>query len=310
MNDLRQALDEYLAVRRALGYQLREVGSQLRKFVSFLEQRDAVYITRALTLRWIEKQDVLRSTKADRLGFVRRFAQYRSVQDPRTQIPAQELIPHCYRRKPPYIYTDTEIVRLLEAAAALPSRNRLRAHTYTTLFGLLAVTGMRISEVVALDREHVNLADGILAIRNTKFHKSRLVPIHATTCRRLDQYERQRERIHPAATDPSFFLSDRGTRLTENIVQHTFRKLSRETGLRGPSDHHGPRIHDLRHRFAVKTLLNWYRAGVDVEQHLPELATFLGHAHVADTYWYLTATPELLRLAAGRLDQGKGGTLS
>jgi len=167
-----------------------------------------------------------------------------------------------------------------------------------------------ISEVTALNREDVDLTQGILTVRRTKFGKSRLVPFHLSTQCALQNYASRRDRIHPKPKTPGFFVSDRGTRLTDGTVRWTFVRLSRQTGLRGPDDRYGPRLHDFRHGFAVRTLLHWYRTGVDVERHLPELATYLGHAHVTDTYWYLSAASELLRLAAGRLENKAGGLCS
>jgi integrase len=190
------------------------------------------------------------------------------------------------------------------AAKKLPSPLGLRAATYATLFGLLAVTGMRVSEPVGLDRDDIDLNRGILTIRRTKFGKSRMLPLHASTLEALRRYGKLRDRLFPRTR--SFFVAEHGGRLTVWSVRSTFVALSRQIGLRGPQESYGPRLHDLRHRFAVKTLIRWYRAGVDVEQHLPELSTYLGHVHVADTYWYITAVPELLRLATLRLEE-KGG---
>ncbi len=309
MSELRKALEEYLCIRRALGFELRQAGATLHQFVSFLQEQDASFVTTELALRWA-KQPASASPAnwAARLSMVRRFAQHRSATDMRTEIPPKGLLPHRYRRKPPYMYRDKDIRRLVEAARGLRSSQGLRPWTYSTLFGLLAATGMRVSEPVALDCEDVDLTESILTIRRTKFGKSRLVPLHSTIGRVLQQYARRRESVHPTPKSRSFFLSDRGTRLTANGVRYVFVQLSRQIGLRGPSDSHGPRLHDLRHRFAVHTMLRWYRAGVDVERNLPQLSTYLGHTHVSDTYWYLSATPELLRLAAGRLDDERGGS--
>jgi integrase len=308
MRDLRKALEEYLAVRRALGFKLTEAGHVLPDFLSFLERQGSSHITTELALRWARQPvSVVPAYWAQRLGFVRGFARYHAATDPRTEIPPQGLLPDRYIRKPPYIYSHREIVRLIETASRLPSTTGLRPWTYSTLLGLLAVTGMRISEPIALDRQDVDLARGVLTIRRTKFGKSRLVPIHPSTQRALLSYARRRDRIHPRPKTPSFFVSDRGTRLTHWTVRWTFVRLSRQIGLRGSSDRFGPRLHDLRHRFAVQTLLGWYRAGAHVERHLPELATYLGHGHVTDTYWYLSAVPELLRLAAMRLEPTQGG---
>ena len=311
MNDLHAALDEYLSVRRTLGFKLRDEGTVLHKFLRFLEKKGASYITTDLALQWAtQPQNVLPPHWARRLTMVRIFAQFRSAVDRRTEIPPQCLLPYRYRRKTPYIYDDDEISRLLKAASHLQSAAALRASTYTTLFGLLASTGMRISEPIALDCKDVDLTQAILTVRWTKFGKSRLIPIHSSTLDKLVEYSRLRSRIFIRPKSPSFFVSERGTRLTQWSVRYTFVKLSREIGLRAPHDSHGPRVHDMRHTFAVKTLLRWYQTGVDVKRHMPELATYLGHAHVNDTYWYISAVPELLSLATMRLDTIEGGSLS
>jgi integrase len=201
----------------------------------------------------------------------------------------------------PYLYTNGEIARLMRVAKELPSPLGLRAVTYVTLLGLLVVTGMRVSEPVGLDRDDVDLERGILTIRRTKFGKSRMVPLHASTLEALRRYVDLRDRLFPAVR--SFFVNERGSRLTVNTVEKTFVRLSQQIGLRKPGESHGPRLHDLRHRFAVETLLRWYREDVDVERHLQELSTYLGHVHVADTYWYISAVPEFLELATLRLER-------
>ena len=296
------AAEEYLALRRSLGFKLTEVGRTLLQFVRFTEREGAASVTTELALRWaIQPATASPAHWARRLGIVRQFARYYSALDPRTEIPPPGLLPYRYVRQSPYVYRDEEIVALIDAAARLPSPTGLRALTYATLFGLLAVTGMRVGEPVALDRTDVDLARGSLSIRGAKFGKSRWLPLHASTTTKLTRYAEQRDRLYPAPSTPSFFLSERGTRLTTCSVRATFVKLSHQIGLRAPDDRHGPRLHDLRHRFAIRTLLDWYRSGADVEQRLPQLAAYLGHAHVGDTYWYLSATPELLALAARRL---------
>jgi integrase/recombinase XerD len=309
MKELRTALKEYLKVRRMFGFKLRIAGSLLQTFVSYAEKEGASSITRELAVKWATQPKNCQPCQwANRLSMVRTFARYVSATDPRTDSPPEGLLPHRFHRKGPYLYTDEEIVRLIEAAKKLPSSLGLRAATYATLLGLLAVTGMRMSEPIALDRDAVDLTRGILTVRRTKFGKTRIVPIHASTLEELRHYVELRDRLCPWARTPSFFIAERGTRLTEWSVRWTFVQLSREIGLRGPEDSRGPRLHDLRHGFAVETLIRWYRAGVDVEKHLPELSTYLGHVHVHDTYWYITAVPELLRLATLRLEE-KGGKL-
>ena len=303
MNSLDLALNEYIAIRRALGFELREVAGYLRNFVAFLKIEGASYITKELALRWAtQPADAQPYTWVWRLGMVRRFAAWHSTMDPRTEIPPAGLLPHRYQRKRPHIYSDEEIEKLLRKAAQLVSPKGLRAHTYTTLFGLLAVSGMRVNEALRLDRPDVDLGSGILTIRRTKFGKSRHVPVHSSTVEALKQYAAKRDRILPKPT-PAFFVSERGTRITEWIARYTFAKLSQQLGFRSMAKGHGrgPRLHDMRHRFAARTLIHWYRAGLDVERELPKLATYLGHVHVNETHWYLEAVPELLQLATDRV---------
>jgi integrase/recombinase XerD len=306
MSPLQTALNEYLTVRRALGHKLRLSGRLLQRFVEFADHAGAIWITTELALEWATRPaDAQPAQWANRLGMVRRFAQYCSAIDPRTAVPPPDLLPHRYRRPAPYVYRDDEIARLLEAATRLLSVIGLRPHTYATLFGLYVATGMRCNEPLQLNRDQVDLMDGVLTIRDTKFGKSRYVPVHLSTQGALQHYATCRDRLCHNPASPSFFLSDRGTRLTEWSVRWTFVKLSHEIGLRGAGDSRGPRLHDLRHRLAVNTLLRWYRDGTDVERHLPELSTYLGHAHITDTYWYLTATPELLHHALLRLERSE-----
>jgi len=306
MNALRAALAEYLAVRRSLGFELRQVGYYLDDFVGLAETEGAAHITTDLALRWAKRAvNAQPANWAQRLGIVRRFAVWCSAADPQTEIPPDGLLPHRYRRKPPHIYSDDEIERLVQAAAALPSPNGLRARTYSTLFGLLAVTGMRVSEALKLDRTDVDLQEGILTIQRTKFGKSRLVPLHPSSGEALADYSGRRNAIFSAPSTQAFFVSDDGTRVTGWSARRTFATVSRQIGLRAPSGNQrhgrGPRLHDMRHRFAARTLIDWYRTGVDVEREMPKLATYLGHVHVNDTYWYIEGVPELLQLATERL---------
>ena len=302
MSEIEKALHEYLSTRRTLGFKLINEATALHQFLRFLEEENASFITTALALKWATlPENVHPSRWTHRLAMVRAFAQFHNALDPRTEIPPQGLLPHRYHRKSPYIYDDTEISRLLEASSRLKSATGLRASTYFTLFGLLAVTGMRISEPVALDLSDVDLRQNILTVRWSKFGKSRLIPIHSSTAGMLEEYSRLRDRLLPCKKSPGFFLSEKGIRLTEWVVRRTFVKLSREIALRAPDASHGPRIHDLRHSFTVKTLIKWYQTGVDVECHMPELSTYLGHTHVNNTYWYISAVPELMSLASSRL---------
>jgi integrase len=306
MSQLREALDQYLCLRRSLGFALREPAVILRKFIAFAENEGAAYITIDLMLSWAKQPSRAQpATKAAWLATVRRFALWQSASDPRTEVPAENLLPERYRRQHPYIYTSDEIERLVRAAAELPSATGLRGLTYATYFGLVAVTGMRMSEGIALDRGDVDLRQGVLTIRRAKFGKSRLVPVHSSTLTALRRYAEQRDRILPRMTTPAFFVAEHGTRITQWSTRYNFAKVSQQVGLRVPvggrRHGRGPRLHDLRHRFAVQTLINWYRAGLDVEREIPKLSTYLGHVHVNDTYWYIEAVPELLQLATQRL---------
>ncbi len=305
MSTLREASQKYLELRRNLGFQLRGPRSALRSFVAFAEREDVSSITTDLALRWAkEPADAQPATWASRLRMVRRFAVWLSATDRRTEIPPVDLLPHRYRRQRPYIYSEAEIDKLIRAASRLASPRGLKGHTYSTIFGLLSVTGMRVNEALALDRDDVNLEEGILTIRRTKFGKSRLIPVHESTCQALTDYARKRDQTVHGPAQAAFFLSERGTRVTEWAARYNFAKVSREVGLRTPgrSHGHGPRLHDMRHRFAARTLVDWYRSGIDVERELPKLATYLGHVHVNDTYWYIEAIPELLELATRRLE--------
>lgn len=309
MSRIGNAVDQYLALRRSLGFELRETARLLRRFVIFANREGARFITIDLALRWARLSTrVQTATWSNRLRVVRQLAEYLSASDPRTEVPPMDLLPGKYRRSQPYIYSDDEVVRLVNAAEKLPSPTGLRAWTYRTLFGLLVVTGMRHAEALALDRRDVDLDAGILTIRRTKCRKTRLVPLHETTREQLRNYLRRRDQVHPVPKSEAFLVSERGLRLVQASVQHTFIVVSRQIGLRAPSRSHGhgPRLHDLRHRLAVTVLVRWYRAGVDVDARLPILATYLGHTKVSDTYWYLSAVPELVCLAMARLETTAG----
>lgn len=306
MSRIGTAVDEYLALRRSLGFELKRTEWLLRHFVRFAEHERARFITIDLALRWATlPTHVQAAERSTRLRVVRQLAEFLSASDPRTEVPPVDLLPSRYHRPQPYIYSGEEVVQLVRAAEELPSPTGLRAWTYRTLFGLLAVTGMRHSEALALDRGDVDLDSGVLAIRRTKCRKTRLVPVHETTRDQLREYARIRDQIHRVPTSDAFLISERGLRLVQASVQHTFVVVSRQIGLRTParSHGHGPRLHDLRHRLAVTTLVRWYRADADVDARLPILSTYLGHTKVSDTYWYLSAVPELVCLAMDRLER-------
>jgi integrase/recombinase XerD len=297
MSTLRQALETYLALRRGLGSELQGPGARLHRFVEFLDREGSVVVTAKLALRWATAP--AGATPSTWL----------SATDPRTEIPPPGLLPDRYRRHPPYIYSDEEVAHIVREAARLRSPLGLRAHTYGTLFGLLAATGLRLGEALTLDRDDVDLSAGVLAIRRAKFGKSRFVPVHDSTRRALRRYAQERDLLLPRPASPAFLLSERGTRVTQCSARYNFAVVSRAVGLRpatlrpptrGHRHSRGPRLHDMRHRLAARALVRWYREGRDVERELPKLSAYLGHVHVADTYWYIEAVPELLRLATER----------
>jgi len=304
MNTLREAVQDYLTLRRSLGFKLRDAGKGLLDFIVFMEQQRAAYITHRLALAWAQQTATTQpSIWARRLSWVRGFARHRSATDPRTQIPPASLLPYRPKRARPYLYSNGEIQALLHAALQLPAGDGLRPWLYHCLFGLLSVSGLRISEAYNLTLQDVDLDAAVLTVRGTKFGKSRLIPLHASTCHVLAQYIARRERLWQARTVSSYlFVSSKGNRIDGATIRRVFYALSRQIGLRGPHDSHGPRLHDMRHRFAMKTLLHWYRSGEDVERRLPILSAYLGHVHVSDTFWYLSAWPELMQEAMSRLE--------
>jgi integrase/recombinase XerD len=309
MRNLSKAVKNYVALRRALGFKMIEVSHSLADFVKFARQEHASRITVDLAVRWAKLSPSVQPSRwATRLRIVRQFAEYLSTIDSTTEIPPRDLLPGKYQRKPPYLYDDEEIRQLLAQARKMRSPTGLRARTYSTLLGLLTVTGMRLGETLALDRNDVDLREGVLAVRRTKCRKERLVPVHETTRLALLRYARVRDRVHPRPKTDAYFLAESGLRLCHCSVRENFVRLSRSIGIRTRAGRfgHGPRLHDLRHRLAVTTLMRWYRSGVDVERRLPVLSTYLGHTKITDTYWYLQAIPELLRLALSRVEKGAG----
>ncbi len=308
MTRLRQAVREYLNMRRSLGFKLRETGRLLLAFVQFMEEHRSSYITTRLALAWAQQPSIVQPAEwGHRLSVVRTFARHRSATDPRTEIPPPGLLPFQPKRARPYLYSEEEIRSLLHAALKMPyrfERGKLRPWIYYCLFGLLNVSGLRLGEARNLELQDVDLKAGVLTIRGAKFGKTRLVPLHASTCTVLADYLARRRRHWAGRAVSSYlFVSSRGNRLDAGDIHRTFYALSRQIGLRGPSDSHGPRLHDMRHRFATNTLVQWYRSGEDPERRLPLLSTYLGHSHVSDTFWYLSACPELMREAMSRLER-------
>jgi integrase len=301
MNPLAQAVDDYIKLRRGLGFKLREHGDYLHKFVAFLEERVSSQITTRLALEFATLQTHQKPvTWARQMGILRKFALYRRNADPRTEVPPIGILPFRSRRALPYLYSEEDIVRLMDAAGAIESPYSLQPWTYRCLFGLLAVSGMRLGEALNLPCDAVDWSKSLLTIRGAKFGKSRLVPLHASTLAALRDYAERRDRKFVRRSVSHFFVTSCGTRLENSNVNAVFRTLSRKIGLRQPGIRNGPRLHDLRHRFAVETMLRWYREGEEVSRKLPVLSTYLGHVHVSSTYWYLSSSPELI-VATGKL---------
>lgn len=302
---LRQALSNYLSLRRALGFKLDNAARLLGQFLDYLDARGVDTITIDDTLTWaMGPKHASRHWWAIRVSVVRGFAAYLHVADPRVQIPPTGLIRCGTSRAIPYLYSDAEIAALLAAAADL--RPRLRAATYQTLIGVLAVSGIRIGEAIAADEQDLDLENGVLLIRHAKFDKQRLVPLHPSTVRALDGYLRLRHQLCPRAGSPALFISTVGTRLLHSNISLTFASLASQVGLTRRSAGCRPRIHDVRHSFAVRVVLDWYATGADVPAMMPRLSTYLGHTDPKHTYWYLSAAPELMGLAGQRLDSYLG----
>ena len=314
MNPIRDALSQYIQIRRALGTKYQEPSQTLGYFVDFLENEGAEFITTKLALRWaLQPKNVQRATWSRRLTMVRKFAAWMSTIDPRTQVPSKHLFNVRHRRKKPYIFSEQQIQLLMTEADRLHCHKGLRPFTYKTFIGLLAATGLRPGEAIALDIDDVDFKNNMLLIRESKFDKSRFVPIAISTTYALSQYAKLRKRICSSPSSAkAFFISNRCTRLCAYTVRCTFAKLSQNVGLRasapGKCIGRGPRLQDLRHTFATRKLIEWYQAGLNVEKELPKLSTYLGHVGVAQTYWYIEAVPELLHLATEYMAKhGQGG---
>jgi integrase len=296
---------DYLEHRRALGFALRVSGELLMKFARFVDRSGHHGpLTTDLALRWASlPQTATPRYRACRLSIVRTFARYLAAQDGRTEVPDRHLLGRNYYRLQPHIYSDRQLRELVLAAAKLKPTYRLRPLTYSTLFGLLASTGLRVSEALGLDRDHVDLAQGILRIEQTKFRKSRLVPVHSTVAQALRRYARERDSDPQTRHSQAFFVGGQGQALPYSTVHDAFRCLLAQLGWRSNGTLPRPRIHDMRHSFACRRLLHWYQRGVDVDHAIAALATYLGHGKVTDTYWYLTGTPQLLSTAGQRFER-------
>ena len=305
MNRLRRDAADYLMIRRALGFKLRGHDRLLEDFLAHLEQTGKETITTEAALAWATAPAEVSAIRwAQRLCAVRGFARHLHGLDPAVEVPPVDLLAGRRERPTPYLYTQHDIARLVEAATSL--RPTLRAATHQAFFGLLAATGMRVGEAIHLDRADVDLDAGVLDINDAKFRKHRRLPVHRSTVAALRRYAEVRDELCPRPKAASFFVSLRGTRLLDVSVHGVFRELLQPLRLAAQPGAGGPRIHDLRHTFAVATLREWYRCGAEMTGKLPVLSAYLGHAEPASTYWYLQACPELLALAAQRLERLAG----
>jgi integrase/recombinase XerD len=269
MKALKEAIQDYLALRRGLGFKLKKHSRFLKEFAMFLEQAGEPRITAGLALQWATQPQQLQQAEwAARLSVVRGFARYWSATDQMTEIPPAGLLPFRHSRAKPYLYSDEDIHQLLEAAKNMPATHTLQPWTYHCLFGLLAVTGLRISEALNLQSNDVDWSEGILTIRGSKFGKSRLIPLHVSSLKVLSEYGACRDRLFKNRKSPYFFCSRNDGRLDAGQVRRVFYMISRQIGIRGASASHGPRLHDFRHRFAVQTLLRWHHSGENVRQRL------------------------------------------
>lgn len=305
MTALFDAAEEYLRLRRSLGHELAEAHRLLPRFVAYLDEIGTPTVTIETALAWAQLPDVdpMSNVWPRRLMIARGFARHMTAIDERTQVPPIGLLPSRQRWRTPFIYSPADISALMNEARS--NRSPLLAAMHETVIGLLATTGMRVGEAVRLDRTDIDWAQGVLSIRQSKFGKSRLVPLQPSTTDALRRYAKLRDRTQHTITTPGFFVSTRGTRLSYPVFQEVFRRLCTTTGI-GAESTIPPRVHDLRHTFAVTTLLGWYRSGENVELRLPALSTYLGHRDPRSTYWYLSAAPELLALAAERLELSPG----
>lgn len=307
MTTMTERLDEYIVMRRSLGYDLSFTARVLRVFTAFADREGADYITVALFLRWKESfGKASNNTWSTRLGMVRGFAGWLQGQDVRTEVPPAGLVAGKWRRSRPYIYTEAEVAAIVARAARLPSSYGMRGSTCSTLFGLIAVTGLRINEAIGLDDDDVDLDDGVITVRRGKNGTARYVPLARSTVARLSAYRTERSRLLGPTPGP-FFLIETGNRPTDCCARYNFAVVSQALGLRAPQRFckhgRGPRIHDLRHTFAVRTIIGWYRKGLDPDREMIKLSTYLGHVKPELTYWYIEAVPELLQLASKRAER-------
>jgi len=300
-------LTDYLAMRRSLGFKLQKHEPVLREFLRFFATQKASYLTAKLALQWARKpQHTDPAWWTTRLSILHGFATYWKTVDARTEIPYRHVLIRQYKRPTPFIYTDQQIIQILDSTRQLSSKDNL---TYWALFGLLRVTGMRVGEALALNNADVDLDEGTITVQNAKLNTSRLLSLHSTTQAALKQYVTKRNRQFTCRRDTPFFVTRKASRPLYTTVRRIYRRVLFDLGIRKPGQHKGPRIHDLRHTFAVRSLVSFYEQGQDIDAKIHALSTYLGHTSLSRTYWYLTAIPELMGLALSRLEEKIGGAV-
>jgi len=298
-------LTDYLAMRRSLGFKLQKHEPVLRGFLRFFATQKASYLTTELALQWARKpQNTDPAWWTERLSMLRGLATYWKTVDARTEIPSLHVLIQQYKRPTPFIYTDQQIIQILDSTRQLSSQDHL---TYWALFGLLRVTGMRVGEALALNNADVDLNEGTITVQNAKLNTSRLLPLHPTTQAALKPYVAKRNRRFTCRRDAPFFVIRNASRPLYTTVRQTYLRVLVDLGIRKPRQHKGPRLHDLRHTFAVRSLASFYEEGRNIDAKIHALSTYLGHKNIKCTYWYLTAIPELMGLALSRLEEKMGG---
>lgn len=314
MKTIHEGVADYVAMKRAMGFSFYYQELKLKSFCKFLKAKKRKRFTAELAKTWaLEGRKRPDSLSSGKLSVVRAFAVYWQSIDPHTELWPENLWPIRYKRKNPYIYNRAEIHKILKGCEELEPEGSLHPLTFSTLFGLIATCGLRLSEAVELQKQDVDLKNGVITIRRTKFNKTRILPIHPTTVKVLANYVVTRNRffenyLSKHVRSEHFFISNNETPIANGVAEWTFNKIALQCGIRKES-RKGPRIHDLRHTFVVNSLEDCFRQGKDVETLLPVLSTYMGHAQPGSTYWYMTITPELMSLASERLDQYMGGLL-
>ncbi len=303
MSQFHRHAEDYLRLRRSLGFKLTLHGPLLAQFVDYLDAAHATSVTTELAVFAQLPQGVQPIVWAHRLSMVRGFARYLHAIDPVTEVPPRHVFAPHYQRPTPYLWQETEMLDLMAQARRL--RPALCALTYEALFGLLWSCGMRIGETINLQKGDVDLTDGVITVRQAKLDRTRLVPLQQNSVDALASYAAGRDRLCPRPRSQAFFLSSRGTTLIPQAVGQTFHRLAVKTGLHTETKR--PRVHDLRHSFTVRVLASWYRSGIDVDTRMVALSTYLGHVNITDTYWYISTSPELIALVAERLSDQSAG---